>query len=101
MRPSQRFKNHDHTSSVLREKPRKPRKRPQKGEPTLPGRPPRSEERRVGKECRPWPSSTGKGEQPSHGRAPYKPGDPPSGSPTARFFDVLRRFEVFGASYDL
>ena len=37
---SQRFENHVDTTSVLREKPRKPRKHAQKSEPTALGRPP-------------------------------------------------------------
>src|SRR5437588_387284 len=96
-RPSQRFKNHDHTSSVLREKPRKPRKRPQKGEPTLPGRPPSPPTGELGHVGRPWPSSTGKGARPSHGRAPMKAGDPllgPRQFVFSTFFDVSRCLRV-------
>src|SRR5436189_192446 len=95
-RPSQRFENHVHTSSVLREKPRKPRKRPQKGEPTLPGRPPSPPTGELGHVGRPWPSSTGKGARPSHGRAPYKAGDPllgPRQFVSSTFFDVSRCLE--------
>src|SRR5436190_2255716 len=33
--------------------------------------------------------------------SPSKARGPPVGSPTARFFDILRRFEVFGGSNDL
>src|SRR5437588_669994 len=95
-RPSQRFKNHVHTSSVLREKPRKPRKRPQKGEPKI-GRAPRSATtEELGHVGRPWPSSTGKGARPSHGRAPYKPGDPllgPRQFVPSTSFDVSRCLE--------
>src|SRR5438270_253773 len=95
-RPSQRFKNHVYTSSVLREKPRKPRKRSQKSEPTLPSRPPNSTTRQLAHVGRPWPSSTGKGARPSHGRAPYKPGDPllgPRQFVSSTFFDVSSCFE--------
>src|SRR5256886_1828516 len=74
-RPSQRFKNHVHTSSVLREKPRKPKKRSQKSEPTLPGQTRRPPTRERGQMSRPAATSKNKGGRPSHRRAPKRSGD--------------------------
>src|SRR5436189_5172 len=98
---SQRFKNHIHTTSVLREKPRKPKESRSKErtddawptpEPPSRGARPcgsaRAEPRRHRGSAIPWPS-------PRKGRGPH------AGSPTARFRDTLRRFEVFGGSNDL
>src|SRR4051812_34375358 len=73
---SQRFENHIHTTSVLREKPRKPRKHAQKSEPTTHGRPPSPPTRELGHVGRPWPSPADAGAWPSHGRAPERAGDP-------------------------
>src|SRR5204862_211031 len=71
---SQRFKNYVHTTSVLREKPRKPRKRSQKSEPTTHGRPPSPPTVELGHVGRPWPSPADADARPSHGRAPEKSG---------------------------
>src|SRR5436190_1792834 len=100
-RASQRFKNHIDTTLVLREKPRKPKETRSKERtddawptPEPPSRGARpcgsamAEPRRHRGSAIPWPS-------PSKGRGP------PAGSPTARFGDILRRFEVFGRSNDL
>src|SRR5438270_767690 len=92
-RPSQRFKNHNHTSSVLREKPRKPRKRSQKSEPTLPGRPPSPQTGELGHVGRRSADRRGGGARPSHGRAPYKTRDPllgPRQFVSSTSFDVSR-----------
>src|SRR3954462_1819703 len=97
----QRFKNRLHTTSVLREKPRKPKERAQKSEPTTNGRPPSPPTGELGHVGRPWPSPADAGARPSNGQAPKMGRGPHSGSPTARFGDILRRFEVFGGSNDL
>src|SRR3954470_17708875 len=98
---SQRFENHVDTTSVLREKPRKPKEARPKGRiddawptPEPPSRGARlwgsamAEPRRHRGSAIPWPSSLW-----SRGH--------PAGSPTARFGDTLRCFEVFGGSNDL
>src|SRR3954470_17714499 len=98
---SQRFKNHTDTTSVLREKPRKPKEARPKGRidgawptPEPPSRGARpygsamAEPRRPRGSAIPWPS-------------PIWSLGPPAGSPTVRFGDTLRRFEVFGGSNDL
>src|SRR4051812_33204367 len=93
---SQRFENHVHTTSVLREKPRKPKERAQKSEPTTHGRPPSPPTGELGHVGRPWPSPADAGARPSHGRAPVKAGDPllgPRQSVSAISFDVLRCLE--------
>src|SRR4051812_37235190 len=98
---SQRFKNHIDPTSVLREKPRKP-----KGA------------RRKRRNDDAWPSP----EPPNRGAwlwgsaiaeprrregldigwsTPPGPGDPLQGPPTVPFDDVLRRFYMFGGSNDL
>src|SRR4051812_18917025 len=98
---SQRFENHVDTTSVLREKPRKPKEARSKERtddawptPEPPSRGARPCGSAMAEPCRrrgsaiPWPS-------PHLGRGPH------SGSPTTRFGDILRRFEVFGGSNDL
>src|SRR5204862_348788 len=75
-RASQRFENHDHTTSVLREKPRKPRKHAQKSEPTTLGRPPSPPTGELGHGGRPWPSIADTEARPSNGPAPVRLGDP-------------------------
>src|SRR5436189_208876 len=95
-RPSQRFKNHVHTTSVLREKPQKPKEVHPKRQnddawptPEPPSRGARPCGSAMAEPCGhrgsaiPWPS-------PSYGRGP------PAGSPTARFDDIPRRFDMFG-----
>src|SRR5436189_108090 len=94
---SQRFENHIDRTSVLREKPRKPKDTHPKGRnddawpsPEPPNWGARlwgsaiAEPRRHRSSAIPWPSSPGAG-------------DPRRGPPTARFDDPLRRFDVFGA----
>src|SRR5436189_170310 len=76
---SQRFENYVHTTSVLREKPRKPRKHAQKSEPTTHGRPPSPPTGELGHVGRPWPSPADTGARPSHGQAPVRAGDPLQG----------------------
>src|SRR5436189_219751 len=98
---SQRFKNHIDRTSVLREKPRKPKDTRPKGRnnDAWPSPEPHNwgawlwgsaiaEPRRRRSSAIQWPSSP-------RGRGP------PAGSPTARFDDPLRRFDVFGGSNDL
>src|SRR5438270_422410 len=98
---SQQFENRLDTTSVLREKPRKPKEARSKERtddawppPGRPNRRARPYGSAMAEPCRhrgsaiPWPS-------PSKGRGP------PAGSPTARFGDILRRFDVFGGSNDL
>src|SRR3954468_18026612 len=98
---SQRFKNHLDTTSVLREKPQKPKEARPKGRidgawptPEPPSRGARpcgsamAEPRRRRGSAIPWPS-------------PRWSRGPPAGSPTGRFGDTFRRFEVFGGSNDL
>src|SRR4051812_16163120 len=81
--------------------PENQRSHAQKSEPTTPGRPPSPPAGELGHVGRPWPSPADTGARPSHGRAPVMGRGPHSGSPTARFRDTLRRFEVFGGSNDL
>src|SRR2546430_2446760 len=100
-RASQRFKNHVHTTSVLREKPRNPRTRSQKSEPTTNGRPPSPPTGELGHVGRPWPSPADAQARPSHGPPPGMGTGAHFWSPTARFGDILRRFEVFRGSNDL
>ena len=98
---SQRFKNHVDRTSVIREKPRKPKDTRPKGRnddawpsPEPPNWGARlwgsaiAETRRRRSSAIPWPSSPGAG-------------DPLQGPPTARFDDTLRHFDVFGGSNDL
>src|SRR2546430_1921333 len=95
-RASQRFKNHDHTTSVLREKPRKPKGYAQKGEPTTPGRPPSPPTGELGHGGRPWPSLADTEARPSNGRAPVRLGDPllgPRQPVSLTSFDVSRCLE--------
>src|SRR4051812_11435643 len=100
-RASQRFENHIDPTSVLREKPRKPKETRSKERtddawptPEPPSRGARpcgsamAKPRRHRGSAIPWPS-------------PRKGRGPPAGSPTARFRDTLRRFKVFGGSNDL
>src|SRR5256886_2550558 len=100
-RASQRFKNHVDTTSVLREKPRKPKETrskertddawPTPEPPSRGARPCESamaEPRRHRGSAIPWPS-------------PRKGREPPAGSPTARFDDTFRRFDMFGRPNDL
>src|SRR2546430_355803 len=95
-RASQRFKNHVDTTSVLREKPRKPKEARSKERtddawptPEPPNRGARPCGSAMAEPCRhrgsaiPWPS-------------PSKSRGRPTGSPTARFGDILRRFDMFG-----
>src|SRR5436190_1936126 len=101
MTASQPIKNHIDRTSMLREKPRKPKDTRPKGrnDDAWPSpEPPNwggqlwgsaiAEPRRHRGSAITWPSSP-------RGRGP------PAGSPTARFDDTLRRFEVFGGSNDL
>ena len=95
-RASQRFENHDHTTLVLREKPRKPRKHAQKGEPTTLGRPPSPPTGELGHGGRPWPSLADTEARPSNGRAPVRLGDPllgPRQPVSSTSFDVSRCLE--------
>src|SRR5436190_1584633 len=95
-RASQLFKNHDHTTSVLREKPRKPRKHAQKSEPTTLGRPPSPPTGELGHGGRPWPSLADTEARPSNGRAPVRLGDPllgPRQLVSLTSFDVSRCLE--------
>src|SRR3954467_14067794 len=100
-RASQRFENHLDPTSVLREKPRKPKETRSKERtddewptPEPPNKGARPCGSAMAEPCRrrgsaiPWPS-------PRKGRGPH------SGSPTVRFGYILRRFEVFGGSNDL
>src|SRR4051812_45409881 len=95
-RASQRFENHLDLTSVLREKPQKPKRSRSKERtddewptPEPPNRGARPCGSAMAEPCRrrgsaiPWPS-------PSLGRGP------PAGSPTARFDDTSRRFDMFG-----
>src|SRR3954469_6998893 len=97
---SQRFENRLDTTSVLREKPQKPKEARSKERtddawptPEPPNRGARPCGSAMAEPCRrrgsaiPWPS-------PSKGRGP------PVGCPTVRFLDTLRRFEVFGGPND-
>src|SRR3954470_421673 len=92
----QQFENRLDTTPVLREKPRKPKEARSKERtddawptPEPPNRGARPCGSAMAEPCRrrgsaiPWPS-------PSKGRGP------PAGSPTARFGDILRRFDMFG-----
>src|SRR5437588_317609 len=97
----QRFKNYNNSRSALREKPRKPKDTRRKGRnddawpsPEPPNWGARLWGSAIAEPCRcrssaiPWPSSPGAG-------------DPLRRPPTARFDDVLRRFDMFGGSNDL
>src|SRR5436190_1677452 len=95
-RASQRFENHDHTTLVLREKPRKPRKHAQKGEPTTLGRPPSPPTGELGHGGQPWPSLADTEARPSNGRAPVRLGDPllgPRQPVSSTSFDISRCLE--------
>src|SRR3954467_8031232 len=96
-----RRENHIDTTSVLREKRQKPKEARSKKRidgawptPEPPSRGARpcglamAEPRRRRGSAIPWPS-------------PIWSRGPPAGSPTVRFGDILRRFEVFGGSNDL
>src|SRR5436190_1851735 len=98
---SQRFRNHIDKTSVLREKPRKPKDtRPKRrNDDAWPSpEPPNwgarlwssamAEPRRHRISAIQWPSSP-------------EAGDPLQGPPAARFDVTLRRFDVFGRSNDL
>src|SRR5947208_1760991 len=69
-RASQRSNNYFHTTSVLREKPRKPKDTRRKGETTAHDRPPSPPAGELGYGGRPWLSSAVTRARPSHGRAP-------------------------------
>src|SRR5438270_816883 len=69
-RASQRSKNYIHTTSVLREKTRKPKDTRRKGETTAHDRPPSPPAGELGYGGWPWPSSAVTRARPSHGRAP-------------------------------
>src|SRR5436189_302532 len=93
---SQRFKNHVHTTSVLREKPQKPKERAQKSEPTTPSRPPSPPAGELSHVGQPWPSPADAGAWPSHGQAPIWAGDPILGPRlhiSAISFDVSKSSE--------
>src|SRR5436190_1010420 len=95
-RASQRFKNHIHRTSVLREKPRKPKERAQKSEPTTLGRPPSPPTGELGHGGRPWPSLADTEARPSNGRAPVRLGDPllgPRQRVSSTSFDVSKCLE--------
>src|SRR3954463_9095185 len=101
---SQRFKNHVDLTSVLREKPRKPKDTRRKGETTAHDRPPSPPAGEPGYGGRPWPSPADTRARPSHGRTTRVTpgaGDPLQVPRSALFDDTLRRFEVFGGSNDL
>src|SRR5436190_354596 len=98
---SQRFKNHIDRTLVLREKPRKPKEARPKG---------RNDEAWLSPElpnwgARLWGSAIAQAHRQStsatHLPCPPGAGDPLQGPPTARFDDILRRFEVFEESNDL
>src|SRR4051812_3778098 len=87
-RASQRSKNYIHTTSVLREKPRKPKDTRRKGETTAHDRPPSPPAGELGYGGWPWPSSAVTRARPSHGRAPRVTPwgrGPPTGSPISPF----------------
>src|SRR3954462_10040871 len=87
-RASQRSKNYIHTTSVLREKPRKPKDTRRKGETTAHDRPPSPPAGGLGYGGRPWPCSAVTRARPSHGRAPRVTPwgrGPPTGSPISPF----------------
>src|SRR5436190_166407 len=85
---SQRFKNHIDPTSVLREKPQKPKDTRRKGETTAHDRPPSPPAGEPGYGGRPWPSPADTRARPSHGRAPRVTPwgrGPPTGSPISPF----------------
>src|SRR3954465_11110577 len=85
---SQRFKNRVDPTSVLREKPQKPKDTRRKGETTAHDRPPSPPAGEPGYGGWPWPSPAVTKARPSHGRAPRVTPwgrGPPTGSPISPF----------------
>src|SRR5438445_700556 len=82
------FENHIDPTSVLREKPQKPKDTRRKGETTAHDRPPSPPTGEPGYGGRPWPSPADTRARPSHGRAPRVTPwgrGPPTGSPISPF----------------
>src|SRR5436189_302817 len=87
-RASQRFENHVDPTSVLREKPRKPKDTRRKSETTAHDRPPSPPAGEPGYGGQPWPSLAVTRARPSHGRAPRVTPwgrGPPTGFPISPF----------------
>src|SRR4051812_15838853 len=98
---SQRFKNHIDPTSVLREKPQKPKyaRRKRRNDDAWPSPEPPNRGARIwglaiAEPCRREGSAIG-------WPTPQGPGDPLQGPPTAPFDDVFRHFYMFGGSNDL